>query len=311
MNQSFHVAGIGELLWDVFPSGKQVGGAPLNFAFHAAQLGCRASIVTALGKDPFGDELLQATGHLGVDMSFVQRNSYPTGTVDITLDARGVPTYDIRQGVAWDHIESTQETSVWAATLDAVCFGTLAQRHQLSHRAILSILNALPFHCLRVFDVNLRQNYYSPAIILESLDFTDVLKLNEDELPVVADLFKIRGSSVLDIAYRLIDRLPIRYLILTLGARGSSVFHKIGRMPNDSADSNSRTIEISSLPAPATAVVDTVGAGDAFSAAFTVALLKGEPLEKAHRLASQTAAFLCTKNGATPALPNTILSLFS
>ena len=185
----FKVAGIGELLWDMLPQGKQLGGAPCNFAYHAFHAGCQSFVISALGLDASGDEILERFGQIGLDKSFVQQASdYPTGTVTVSLDASGIPGYIIHEKVAWDSIVWNSSLETLANSVDAACFGSLAQRNKVSRQTIFNFLNATKTDCLRVLDINLRQAFYTENIILKSLELANILKLNDDELPVLAEL---------------------------------------------------------------------------------------------------------------------------
>ena len=195
MKQTFTIAGVGELLWDLLPSGKQLGGATLNFAFHAAQFGCRSAVVSAVGNDPYGLQILEKLQEAQLGTAYVQQNDYPTGTVDVRLDARGVPSYTIHKPVAWDFIAWNEGLERLAPQLDAVCFGTLGQRGETSAATIRKLLSHVNKQCLKVFDINLRQDFYSEETVRASLEQADILKLNEDELPVVAGMLSLHGDA--------------------------------------------------------------------------------------------------------------------
>lgn len=287
MNQKPVVAGIGELLWDLLPTGKQMGGAPANFAFHAAQCGCESHIISAVGDDADGSELLDRVEKQNLNPSLIQKNRYPTGTVTVSLSQHGQPDYTIHEGVAWDNIAFDSALKNIAGKLNAVCFGSLAQRSSVSATTVQRLLSATNPDCLRVFDINLRQSYYSKEIIETSLQSTDILKLNNDELPVLSAFFKLSGESE-DQLNQLLIRYNLKFVVYTLGAKGSIVL--------------SRTA-ISRLDAPKIEVTDTVGAGDAFTAIFITGLLRGVPFREAHQQAGKVAAYVCTQNGACPVLP--------
>jgi fructokinase len=278
------VAGLGELLWDLLPTGRQPGGAPCNFAYHAQQAGCESSMVSAIGKDSLGDELLQTIGKLGLSSRYIQRNDYPTGTVTVAVDESGHPAYTIHERVAWDYIQWTEEAPGLAARLDAVCFGSLAQRNSTTQQFITQFLSSLQPGCLKVFDINLRQHYFSSNIIENSLRLADVLKLNEDELSVVCSYLGIEGDldSRLN---QLLSQASLKYVVYTMGSNGS-IITGIG--------------EYSVAGAPKVSVADSVGAGDAFTAVFIAGMLRGNPLKETHIKASEVAAYVCTKQGATP-----------
>ena len=222
------IVGIGELLWDVLPAGRRLGGAPVNFAFYAQEQGAEACIVSAVGQDASGDELLGGIAALGLGVRAVQRNAHPTSTVEVTLDAAGVPAYRIREQVAWDYIERTAEADAAVAGAAVVCWGSLAQRNAVSRRTILALVDAAPVGCLRLFDINLRLNYYDERIVRDSLERADILKLNEDELPVVARFFGLEGAAERVVA-QLVERFSLRYVVFTEGGRGSRVTAADGR----------------------------------------------------------------------------------
>ena len=277
------IVGIGELLWDVLPAGRRLGGAPVNFAFYAQEQGAEACIVSAVGQDASGDELLGGIAALGLGVRAVQRNAHPTSTVEVTLDAAGVPAYRIREQVAWDYIERTAEADAAVAGAAVVCWGSLAQRNAVSRRTILALVDAAPVGCLRLFDINLRLNYYDERIVRDSLERADILKLNEDELPVEARFFGLEGAAERVVA-QLVERFSLRYVVFTEGGRGSRVTAADGRT--------------SYLATPRVEVADTVGAGDAFTATFAASLMQGLPMEECHRRAVAVAAFVCTRHGA-------------
>lgn len=282
------VAGVGELLWDIFPDGKKPGGAPANFAFHAGQAGCDTIIISAVGNDQSGKELLSTLNGLNLNTKYIQQNSFPTGTVTVQRDEIGQPRYTIHENTAWDNIRLNEEIHKISDQLDAVCFGTLGQRNPISAVTIQKILNNLKPGCLKIFDINLRQHYYSFEIIEKSLKQTDILKLNDEELKVVAEMFHIAGSEK-EQFQQLVSRYNLKYLVYTLGANGSFVL-----TPKES----------SFLKAPKVKVADTVGAGDSFIAVFTAGILQGESLETAHKKANVAAAFVCSQKGACPVFPS-------
>jgi fructokinase len=296
MNDRPRVVGLGEILWDILPDGaRHLGGAPLNAAVHAQALGCTASVVSAVGDDELGREAIkQLTERYQLDASaVVVLPDRPTGAVDVRLQ-QGQPTYEFRAEVAWDFLEATDAARRVVQTADAIVFGTLAQRSAVSRRPIHDLLAAPPASCLRVFDVNLRPPFYDEVIIRESLARTDVLKLNDDELPIV-----LAGAGLAagpDWAGELLNALPqLRMVALTCGARGSTLFTGECRAGH-------------TLPARQVVVKDTVGAGDAFTAALIVGLLSGRSLDSIHDRAVAAAAFVCTQSGATPALPGQLIS---
>jgi len=281
----FKVVGIGELLWDMLPQEKQIGGAPCNFAYHAFQAGCRPFVISALGADASGDEILAKFDEFGLDKSFVQRTAnLPTGTVTVSLDMNGIPTYIIHENVAWDNIVWNNPLETLAKNVDAVCFGSLAQRNTVSQQTILSFLNATKTDCLRVFDINLRQTFYNNETILKSLELANILKLNDDELPVVAELIGLLGNDN-ELLSQLMNRFNLKLIALTKGAKGSLL-----QTENDQSFMEVTKVQIA----------DTVGAGDSFTAVLVAGLLQNHELKRIHETATQVAAFVCTQDGAMP-----------
>jgi fructokinase len=287
----FSVIGIGEILWDLLPEGKQLGGAPANFAFHARQMGLNAGIISAVGNDILGREILRIIHEKDL-MDLIQTNGNPTGTVSVTLDASGIPDYVIHEEVAWDFIKTAPEALDFAAKADAICFGSLAQRSETSRRSIREILAAAPAGVIRVLDINFRQHFYDLELIQESLNFASILKINDEELALFSEMMNMEGNEF-DVISQILDAWPLEYLALTKGDRGSWLF----------SQQNSSYIET-----PKVKVVDTVGAGDSFTAAMTAGFLTGLPFEEVHQLAVDISAFVCTREGATPALPSDLLS---
>lgn len=285
----FTVVGIGELLWDRLPEGKKLGGAPVNFVYHVAQFGLPAYAVSALGNDEEGAELRDKFNMLGLNAE-IATVDYPTGAVDVVFDEARVPTYDIVEHVAWDHIPYSGRLEALAKRTSAVCFGTLAQRSDESRETIRRFLDAVPSGALKIFDINLRQRFYSKEIVESSLLRCNVLKISDEELLVVCDMFGLQSNDFQSNCRSLIGRYDLGILILTCGSKGSYVFSKESDAP-------------SFFAAPKVAVADTVGAGDSFTASFTAALLKGASIAEAHRLASEVSAYVCSCSGAMPLLP--------
>lgn len=291
MNEPPRVFGLGEILWDILPDGsRHLGGAPLNAAVHARALGCTASVVSAVGDDELGREaiklLIERHGLDSAAIAIVPDR--PTGAVDVRLQ-HGQPTYEFRAEVAWDFLEATEAARQLVQAADAIIFGTLAQRSAASRRAIHELLALAGHPCLRVFDVNLRPPFYDDTILRESLALTDVLKLNDDELPIVLAAMRLPAEP--DWATHLMNELPrLGTLALTRGARGSTLFSRERPAGH-------------TLPARQVTVQDTVGAGDAFTAALIAGLLTGWGLEAIHERAVAAAAFVCSQPGATPPLP--------
>ena len=281
------VTGIGEVLWDVLPEGKKLGGAPANFAYHVSQFGFESRIVSAIGPDMLGEELLSGLGDKGLDC-MIETVPYPTGTVQVELDGNGIPCYDIRQDVAWDNIPFTPGLEALAKTTGAVCFGSLAQRSPVSRDTINRFIDAMPEGSLRIFDINLRQNFYTKDIVCNSMRKCNILKINDEELETVSVMLGLPDGPQQSRAKALLSMFGLKALILTCGATGSHVF---------------TSEETSYIATPQVEVADTVGAGDSFTAAFVSGLLKGLDIRQAHRLEVETSAFVCTQEGAMPELP--------
>jgi len=282
------VAGIGEVLWDMLPQGCQLGGAPANFAYHAHALGADSWPVTRVGQDALGQEILERFHALGLRTDCVTLDpSAPTGTVAVELSPEGQPRFMIHENVAWDRLELNDAARSVAARADAVCFGTLAQRSTAARTAIGEFLSITRRDALRIFDINLRQQYFSPDLIAQSLAQANVLKINDQELPVVAALFSLTGSPAEQLA-ELARRHQLSLVALTCGANGS-VLYAQG--------------QFSHHPGKAIKVLDSVGAGDAFTAAMVMGWLASWDLDRINEHANAVAAFVCSQPGATPVLP--------
>lgn len=286
------IAGLGEVLWDCLPEGKKLGGAPANFAYHASMFGYQAYAVSALGNDALGDKTVEELDkkHL---RHIMPRIDFPTGTVQVELDEEGVPTYDIKRDVAWDNIPFTAEMEDLAKRCSCVCFGSLAQRNSVSHDTIHRFLHSTPKDCLKIFDINLRQNFYTKEIIQESLNACDILKINDEELVTIGRLFGYPGLDMENKCYLILGKYNLRMLVLTCGTNGSYVFARGMK---------------SYQPTPKVEVADTVGAGDSFTGSFAAAILAGMPVEEAHKLAVEVSAYVCTQQGAMPQLPERLLN---
>ena len=274
------VIGIGEALWDMLPEGKKLGGAPANFAFHAGQFGLESMAVSAIGLDPLGEEIAKELEEHGLPLH-LDRIDYPTGTVQVTLDSNGIPQYEIKEDVAWDNIPYTKELADLAGRAQAVCFGSLAQRNPVSRETIGWFLDAVPEDCLKVFDINLRQSFYSKEIIEDSLRRCDILKINDEELEIVKEMFGLEDLPTEGLCRSIIDEYGLKMLILTCGVNGSHVF---------SGDVSSF------IETPKVKVADTVGAGDSFTGAFVASILKGKTVREAHEAAVKVSAFVCTQS---------------
>lgn len=296
-----YVVGIGEALFDCLPEGRKLGGAPANFAYHVSQFGLNGCAISAIGDDELGEEIVETFEK--VDLRYVlPRVEQPTGTVMVTLDDKGIPQYDICLGVAWDNIPLTDEMLDIARNAEAICFGSLAQRSETSRRTIHAFLDAAPRTAMKVFDINLRQRWYTAEVIAESLNRANVLKINDEELDVVATMLlgvpTTPGKLIAEdpektrlVCRDLIAKYNLKMLILTCGAIGSYVFTED---------------EESYISTPKVVVADTVGAGDSFTATFVARMLQGKSIREAHENAVQVSAFVCTQNGAMPELPENL-----
>lgn len=280
---------MGEALWDVLPEGKKIGGAPANFAYHVSQFGLPSCVVSAVGEDVLGKEIVDNFTSKGLNQ-LIAEVPYPTGTVQVEIDQAGVPQYEIKENVAWDNIPYTAHLESLAEKTRAVCFGSLAQRNVVSRNTINRFLDAMPQNddTLVVFDVNLRQGFYNKEILCNSMMRCNILKINDEELVTVSRMFGYPGIDLQDKCWILLGKYNLKMLILTCGINGSYVF-----TPGN----------VSFQPTPKVEVADTVGAGDSFTAAFISSILKGKSVAEAHSLAVQTSAFVCTRKGAMPILP--------
>ena len=283
------VVGMGEALWDVLPEGKKIGGAPANFAYHVSQFGLPSCVVSAIGDDALGKEIIENFTSKGLDQ-LIAEVPYPTGTVQVEIDQTGIPLYDIKENVAWDNIPYTEHLDALAKRTKAVCFGSLAQRNVVSRETINHFLDTMPKDddSLIVFDVNLRQGFYNKEILCKSMQNCNILKINDEELITVSRMFGYPGIDLQDKCWILLGKYNLKMLILTCGINGSSVF-----TPGN----------VSFQPTPKVEVTDTVGAGDSFTAAFIASILKGKSVTEAHTIAVKTSAFVCTQKGAMPILP--------
>ena len=286
------IVGMGEALWDVLPEGKKIGGAPANFAYHVSQFGFDSRVVSAVGNDALGNEILEVFKEKQLKHQ-LQVVNYPTGTVQVTLDSAGIPLYEIKEGVAWDNIPFTDDLKRLALSTRAVCFGSLAQRNEVSRTSINRFLDTMPDgdEQLKIFDINLRQGFYTKEIIRESCQRCNVLKINDEELVAISRMFGYPGIDLQDKCWILLAKYNLKMLILTCGTNGSYVF-----TPG----------VVSFQETPRVPVADTVGAGDSFTAAFCASLLKGKSVPEAHKLAVEVSAYVCTQSGAMPELPQVL-----
>lgn len=285
---AFTIAGIGEVLWDDFPDGERFGGAPANFTCHCCSLGAHAYMISCVGDDRRGEMAMDFLSAHGVDVSGLVRSpARKTGVVLVSLDENGRPSYKIEEDVAWDYLPFTDELATIATTLDAVCFGSLGQRSSAARETIQSFVRATRADCLRIFDINLRQRYYTEEIIRESLAMAKVLKLNDEELDDVKSLYELEGSEE-TVAKNLLEVCDLKIVVLTRGAKGSLIATRES---------------ISTTSGCETDVVDTVGAGDAFTAAMLTGFLNQKPIQDINEHAARVAAYVCSQSGAVPDLP--------
>ncbi|MFI3304306.1 MAG: carbohydrate kinase [Rikenellaceae bacterium] len=290
--KSGYIVGVGELLWDILPDGKKIGGAPGNFAYHASQFGYKSAVVSAVGSDKLGDEIVDNIREKGLD-KYVERVAYPTGSVQVTLDDNGVPIYDIKENVAWDNIPFTTKLEELAQQTLAVTFGSLAQRNIVTRETIEKFLDAMPDDGERykIFDINLRQGFYTRETICKSMERCNILKINDEELVAISRMFGYPGIDLQDKCWILLAKYKLEMLILTCGVNGSYVF-----TPGN----------VSFVATPKVQVADTVGAGDSFTATFISSLLSGESVKEAHMKAVRVSAYICTQHGAMPIIPENL-----
>lgn len=287
------IVAIGEILWDVFPDGPRFGGAPANFACSAAELAkdnASVTLVSAIGDDTLGRDALVALSNRNVCTEAIQTNPLPTGRVDVELDEAGIASYTFAENCAWDHLTWSQELERLAASCDAVCFGTLGQRSAESRETIQRFIRSTPEHCLRVFDINIRPPFIADQWILNSLESATAIKLNEDELPVVAELCDCVGGEI-EVLQHLSKRFELQLAALTRGERGSLI------LAGD---------QLSELSGRKVQVIDTVGAGDAFTASMVLDMLGNTNIETMNQRANALSSYVCTQAGATMAFPENL-----
>jgi fructokinase len=287
LNKRHIVVGLGELLWDLLPAGEQLGGAPANFAYITSLLGDEGIPASRLGQDSLGADAIRRLGELALPTEFVQRDAdHPTGTVKVEVDRTGQPRFEISQSVAWDFLNWTPQWQKLAQQADAVCFGSLAQRSEQSRTTIRKFLLASHKSAVRVFDVNLRQNFYTPQVLAESMKLATIVKLNHEELPKIMRLFELEDRGEEASARRLLSSHPVKLVCVTRGNNGSLLV---------SAE------ERSEHPGFKVKVADTVGAGDAFTAALVHGYLRSTPLAQINETANRVGAWVASQSGATPA----------
>lgn len=289
------IAGLGEILWDIFPQGKQLGGAPANFAYHVSTLGHQGIIASRIGRDTLGKEILDFLNSAGLSIENIQVDpDHPTGTVDVKIESNGNPEYIITQNVAWDFFALDEKWRKLAKKVDAVCFGSLAQRSFESHNTIIEFLKYARSDTVRIFDVNLRQHFFSTKVIDESLKLSSILKLNIEELPILIDLLGYQNkNSEKELCKLLIEKYKLDLICLTKGKNGSLLI---------------TDREIVEHPGYQITVTDTVGAGDAFTAVLAVQYLRGISLKKISETANRLGSWVASQVGATPPVNENILN---
>jgi fructokinase len=284
--KAYTVVGLGELLWDVFPKGKELGGAPANFAYMTSLLGDYGIVASRVGSDALGRTAGRRLERIGLRSQYLQIDTkHPTGTVKVQVDPAGQPTFEIAEPVAWDFFEWTPEWERLAATADAVCFGSLAQRSAQSRATIRAFLKEVRRGTTRVFDVNLRQAFYSADTLAESMKLTDIVKLNQEELAIVV---KLLGHEFLNderAARWLRDTFNLQLVCVTRGAQGSLLVSA----SETSQHAGCRVV-----------VADTVGSGDAFTAALVYHYLRRASLATLNEAANRMGAWVASQTGATP-----------
>jgi len=293
-NIEYVIVGIGEILWDILPDGKILGGAPTNFAYHVANIGHKGIIISAVGKDPLGDEIIKTIARNNLSRDYIQvKSRKKTGRVEVEIVNKFKPHYIIHKNVAWDFIKFDNKLELLAKKVDAVCFGSLAQRSLVSRYTIKRFVESVNNNTVKVFDVNLRQNYYSRPIIINSMKLCSILKFNEEELSIIINMLNLeKKKNEKDYCKLIIDEYDLKLMCLTKGKNGSLImdrsdyFYYTGNRIN---------------------IVDTVGAGDAFTAAMVIQYLNGENLEEISRSANFLGSWVASKRGPTPTYSKEIL----
>ena len=294
MSSQFTVVGLGELLWDMFPQGKQLGGAPANFAYMTALLGDRGIVASRVGGDRLGQEAIWQLKSSGLDTSHIQTDGeHATGTVLVKVDLKGQPEYKICENVAWDHFEWTTNWQELAIVADAVCFGSLAQRSETSRTTIRKCLQSVRADAARIFDVNLRQAFYSAEVLRVALLHANIMKVNHEELPRIVEMFGEKFDDEKKAACWLAKEFGLKLVCVTRGHRGSLL------VCGDKIDEH---------PGFTVKVADTVGAGDAFTAALAHHWLRKTPLREMNQAANRLGAWVASQEGAMPAADESVLS---
>jgi fructokinase len=287
------IVGIGELLWDVLPGNKHLGGAPANFIYHSSQLGSRAALISRIGNDELGSETLASYAQLGLDTSHIQIDTnHKTGTVEVEVDSDGQPTFNIMENSAWDFIAFNPQACSLVRNADMLYFGSLAQRSKESRRSIVKYLKTASAHTIKLFDVNLRADYYTTEIIRDGLVAANIVKLNEDELDIVLDMLTHADKNGKYTVADMIDEYEINLLCITMGSRGCEL-----KTAYETVIHRGMEVEVK----------DTIGAGDAFTAAVAINYLAGKSLEKIAYAANLLGSYVASQRGATPHISQKIL----
>jgi fructokinase len=296
-SQSSLVVGLGELIWDIFPEGRRMGGAPSNFAYLSRLLGEKAAVASRVGRDALGTEALEKLSRAGLSTRYIQfDDSHPTGTVGVVIREDGEPHFNVNENSAWDYLEWTREWEELAAGSVVVCFGTLGQRHAAARATVTRFLEATRADALRLFDVNLRHSFFTPEMLTRSLSHATVVKLNEEELTLAARMLSLSASGARAMAEALLRRFDLELVAVTRGARGSLLVSRDG--------------EADEHPGFPVRVADMIGCGDAFAAALALSLRRGATLALSNEVANRVGAWVATQTGATPgADPATIARL--
>lgn len=290
MNPPLTIVGLGELLWDLFPTGRQLGGAPANFAYCSHLLGDNGTVVSRVGADELGNEIRESLATFGLTDDFVQSDDeHPTGTVKVKLDKAGQPDFTITYPSAWDFLEWSAPLQHLAKSADAVSFGSLAQRSPKSKQTIAAFLDALRPEAAKVFDVNLRQSFYSAEVLRESISRATIVKLNQDEVPKVAALLDLPAKDLHSFAREILDHFRLPLICITRGEKGSLLLS-----PTEEHDHPGYRVKVR----------DAVGAGDAFTAGLVNQLLHGSPLAEASDFANRMGAWVASNSGAMPPVPD-------
>lgn len=290
MNKKPKVVAIGEILWDIFPDRKCLGGAPFNFIYHCRNFGLDAKVISAVGSDDLGIEIFEEIEWMCIDSSYIQKTDLPTGTVQISLDDAGQPSYEITKDVAWDNIVFNSQLEKLAKETDVFYFGSLACRSSVTKKTIFQFADKLPKNALRICDINIRQDYYSKELTKELLGLANILKINSEGVETMQEFFAAKSEESEEAFLKgLLKQFDLKLIILTRGEKGSLLF---------------REDEKNEFSAAPITVKDAVGAGDSFTAVICYGLLNDWSLERMNMAANNLARFVCTQSGATPKVKN-------